>query len=331
MRADEDVDREREDDADEARAGDAAAPFQHQEDQDRTADDAFGRQIGELVGQRLVAHRDIGAERERDDGGDPIEPARGEGPAGDGGPHQGRGQAGDQRRRQVTRSVVAEDDVGDDRHRCDDPAPVELRGRPRGVGDEGERQRQPEADRQQLLGVERDVEGLPRDIEHPQHHAGNQQGLQDIGREHGRARRGRRELLCGGNEPFLRRGGDVLRRVGNDALLAHCIGLGFELVVLEIFQRAGMIRDRVLAVDELGREVGERRGHRDQVGLVLQHRVDDLVDHLVLHLAVGEQDVVHAIGLHRLLDADIDRAGPDLDEIAVGEDLAARLEPLRCR
>src|SRR6185295_17546226 len=84
-----------------------------------------------------------------------------------------------------------------------------------------ERQRQAQRHRQKLLGVERDVEQLARNVEHPKHDAGHQQRLQDVGRKHGRLRGFGGELFRAGNEALLRRGGDMCRRVGSLMIVAH--------------------------------------------------------------------------------------------------------------
>ena len=81
------------------------------------------------------------------------------------------------------------------------------------LGDEGERKREAEADRQHLLGIERDVENLPGHIQHPEHDAGDQQSLQHIGQKDGRLRGGGGELLRAGEEPFLGSGGGWRRRL----------------------------------------------------------------------------------------------------------------------
>ena len=63
-RADIDIGRDRQDDRDEAPAGDASARVQHQERQDGAADDALDRQHRELIGQRLVADGDVTREQQ---------------------------------------------------------------------------------------------------------------------------------------------------------------------------------------------------------------------------------------------------------------------------
>ena len=108
VRADEDVGRHRQDDADEAPARGAPARVQDQKDQKALPTMPSIGSIAMLVGQRLVADRDVAAERSDSDHRGPV-------------------------------------------------APV---ARARGVGDEGERKREAEADGEQLLGVEGKVEDL---------------------------------------------------------------------------------------------------------------------------------------------------------------------------
>ncbi len=219
--ADVDVDRHCQDDADEAPARHPPARLQHQGDQDRAADDALARQQRDLVGQGLVAHCDVSAEDQRSAGGNPIDAARREGPVADQGPGKGQSQACHRPRRHLAGFDVAEDEVGHDEDRRRGAAGVDGGGQALLAGDEGERQREPETDREQLLGVERDVEYLAGDVEHPHHDHRDQRGLQDVGRDDGRARG------CGGE----------LRRVGDDAFLgggavndpAHMTSLGCRL------------------------------------------------------------------------------------------------------
>jgi hypothetical protein len=49
------------------------------------------------------------------------------------------------------------------------------------VRDEGERQAQPQADGEHLLGVQGGIEDLPGHVEHPQDHDRDQQRLKDVG------------------------------------------------------------------------------------------------------------------------------------------------------
>ena len=110
-RADIDVGRDRQDDRDEAPAGDAPARVQHQEGQDGAADDALDRQHRELIGQRLVADGDVAREQQRNDGAEPVEPARIRGPAGGEGPRQRHGERSDHRPGDVAPREVAVDEV----------------------------------------------------------------------------------------------------------------------------------------------------------------------------------------------------------------------------
>ena len=208
VRADVDVDRHRQDDGDEAEARGAAARFQHEEQEDRAADDAFHRQHRELVGQRLVAHEDIAAQQERHDGACKIEPACECGPACLKGPEQCERQAGPQQRRDVERiGAEAVDDIGEDGDDGDRAGGIDRAVFAPRFHHEGERQRQAETDRQQLLGIERNVENLPGHIHDPEHDASDQQPLQEIGQEDSRSRRGGGELLRARQQPFLGRGG----------------------------------------------------------------------------------------------------------------------------
>ena len=72
---------------------------------------------------------------------------------------------------------------------------VRLFGDPaRAPADEAERERKPHAHRKELLGVERQPERAPRDIEHPADDANEQQRLENIRRDDGRAGRGEGRL-----------------------------------------------------------------------------------------------------------------------------------------
>ncbi len=194
-RTDVDVDRHRQDDADEAEAGGTAARFQHEEQEDRAADDAFHRQHRELVGQRLVAHEDVSAQQERHDGVGVVEPACECAPARQEGVGKRQRQPGPQEQRDIERIAEAIGNIcqdGDDGDRAGgiDRAIFALR-----FHDEGERERQTETNGQQLLGIERNVENLPGYVQHPEHDARDEQALQKIAEEDGRFRCGGGELL----------------------------------------------------------------------------------------------------------------------------------------
>src|SRR5690242_15252019 len=64
--------------------------------------------------------------------------------------------------------------------------------------------------------------------------------------------------------------------------LRTSIGLGFDLVILEVLQGAGMVGHVVLAIHRIEGEVVQRRRHCDHVGFVLRHGVDDFFDDIVL-------------------------------------------------
>jgi hypothetical protein len=74
VRSDEHPRSEGEDDADQHRARGSRGGDQHHQDQHGAADDAFGRQHRELVGQRLITDRDVQADAERRRGAQPFEP-----------------------------------------------------------------------------------------------------------------------------------------------------------------------------------------------------------------------------------------------------------------
>src|SRR6266511_4202429 len=100
--------------------------------------------------------------------------------------------------------------------------------------------------------------------------------------------------------------------------------LGFDVLVLEVFQRAGMEWKIVLLVEPARRELSQVRSDADHLGLVRLHCLDGLVHHIIGHLGVGEQDVVDSIDLHRFFDADEYRSGLDVAQVAVGLNLARR-------
>jgi hypothetical protein len=233
IRADVDVDRHRQDDADEAPAGNPAAPFKYQNGEDRAADDAFARQQRDLIGQRLVAHRDVAAEQERDGGGAPVDRARRPGPIADDRPHQRQAQAADGPRRNFIRRDVSEHDIDGEEDRRHRAAPVDRGGLARPAGDEGEREREAETDREQLLGIERDVEAASGNVEYPEHDDGDQQRLQDIGAQHRRLRRGGGELRRVGDDAFFGRG------AVNGTLLAHKMSLATRLCSWKYFTAPG--------------------------------------------------------------------------------------------
>ena len=222
VRAQEDVDRHGQNDADEAEPRDAAAGFQHQQDQHGAADDALQRHQRDLDRELLVEDGDPAADQQRDERGRPVEPARQARPAADQRPHQANAQDGKQRRRNIAGPHVAKHDVGAEPDRGGAAAPVEPR-QARPLRDEGQRQRQAEADGEQLLGIERQAQRAPWHVHHPQHDRRHQRGLQDVGRHKGRPRRGGGELL----------------RAGNQALLAHWIALACRPFSLKYFKAPG--------------------------------------------------------------------------------------------
>ena len=97
--------------------------FQDQEQQDRAADDAFGRQHRELVGQRLVAHEDVAAQDERGDGTRIVEGARECRPACEQGPGHRQRQAEPQQRRHIERIGEAVGEIDEDGDGGDCAAP----------------------------------------------------------------------------------------------------------------------------------------------------------------------------------------------------------------
>jgi len=84
--------------------------------------------------------------------------------------------------------------------------------------DEGEREAEPQRDREQLLGIEREAEEAPRNVKNPADDAGEQQSLQDVGAE----RRGARD-----------------RRRGCWSRLAHSSGFAWMLCSLKYFSAPG--------------------------------------------------------------------------------------------
>src|ERR687887_474636 len=82
--------------------------------------------------------------------------------------------------------------------------------------------------------------------------------------------------------------------------------LGFDLLILEVFQRAWMEWKLICLVEPGRRELAQVRRDGDHLGFVRLHCLDGLVHHVVGHLGVGEQDVVYGIDLHRFFDADED-------------------------
>src|SRR5262249_7018821 len=205
-RTDIDIDRHRQDDADEAETRGAAARVQHQEYEDGAADDAFHRQHRQLVGQRLVAHEDVAAQQERRDGACIVEPACEGATACQKGPQQRQRQARPQQQGDIEGIAEAIGDVGQDGDDRDgaggvDGAVFALRFR-----HEGERKRQTETDGQQLLGIERNIENLPGHVQHPEHDANDKQTLQKIGEENGGFRRRGGELLRARERALLGRG-----------------------------------------------------------------------------------------------------------------------------
>ena len=238
IRADIDVDRHCQDDRDEAEARGAAAAFQHQEQQDRAADDAFDRQHREFVGQRLVAHEDVAAQDERHGGAGIIEGARELFAARQERPRQRGGEADPKQQRNVERIGKAVRDVdenGDDGDRAGriDGAIFAPR-----LDHEGERQRQAEASGQQLLGIERKIEDLPGDIHHPEHDAGDQQSLQQVGQDESGFRRGGGELLRARYKALLGRGG-LARRARRLSLFVHWNALAAMFFSLKYFKAPG--------------------------------------------------------------------------------------------
>ena len=188
-------------------------------------------------------------------------------------------------------------------------------GLARRLGDEGERQRQAERHRQQLLGVERDVEHLPRNVEHPEARRrrpaapGASLVAKTVAFDDSAG-----ELFRAGDEALLRRGGDVLCRAGGWWLVGHALALGRRLR-----------RQPWLSTPSPRSSCpGSISARRDDRSLsCLRYIVSTeksfivgaiatmsalffamvsmiLYDDLVLHLGVGEQDVVHRVDLHRL-------------------------------
>src|SRR3954466_9483505 len=93
-----------------------------------------------------------------------------------------------------------------------------------------------------------------------------------------------------------------------------------EILLLEEFQRAGVIRHAVLLVAEGRRPFAQHRLHGDELVLVLIHQVENLVDEIVRNLGRRDNDVVEAVDLSWLLDAGEDRARADLSEVSPGHD-----------
>ena len=131
--------------------------------------------------------------------------------------------------------------------------PVEARRPLARLGDEGEGQAQPQADGQQLLGIEGEVEHSARHVQHPQHDGGDQQRLEHVG--------ARAPSPCDAAEANSAALGT------SRSSLTGC-ALRLEVLVLEIFQRAGVIGNVVLLVEAAAEKSRKRRLHGDQVGLV---------------------------------------------------------------
>src|SRR5262249_40418992 len=201
--------------------------------------DAFHGQHRQLIGQRLVTHEDIAAQQERHDGARTVEPACECGSACQTRPEQREGQPAPQQQWDIERIAEAISEVredGDDRDRAGgiDRAVFALR-----FHNEGERQCQTKTGGQQLLGIERNVEDLPGHVQHPEHHASDEQTLQQIGEEDGCFRCGGGELLGAREQPFFGCGRCRFDRIRSLSPFVHGNALASMFLSLKYFKAPG--------------------------------------------------------------------------------------------